>query len=126
MSVPDLSRHAGVSPGSIRRWEDGTGLPQVDSLRRAATACGVPISRLVKVPERKRMLSDLRVLAGLTQPETAKTVCIPTYTYALVERGLREPDSPLVERLAAAFGVSGAEIQSAWRRTRARPSGAPA
>jgi transcriptional regulator with XRE-family HTH domain len=126
MSVPDLSRFAGVSQGSLRRWEDGTGLPQVNSLRRVATALGVPISRLVKVPERKRMLSDLRVMAGLTQPEAAKAAGIATYTYALVERGLRELDDITAERLAVSLGVSGGEVCSAWQRARDRPPGTPA
>lgn len=124
--MDDLARHAEVSPDAIWRWENATTLPQVDLLRKAAQALRVPLSRIVRVPKHKRMVSDLRVLAGLTKPETGRAANIPTYTYTLVERGLRKPDDSLAERLSKAFGVHPDELLSAWQRAHDRPSGTPA
>ncbi len=122
----DLARFAEVSVAAVRAWESGQATPQVDRLARVAAALDVSMSELVRIPPHDRYLGDLRVQAGLTQPQLALQAGISTASLSSLELGgetsLRET---VAERLARALGVDTAEVRAAYERARTRPPGTP-
>lgn len=122
----DLARKSGVSVQTIRNWECDRSQPTVDKLRAVAQALGVGMDQLVKVSEHKRHLSDLRVLAGLTQPEAAKEAGISTGFYADVERAEAALTDQIAKRLATIFATDAETVRAAWQRAHDREPGEPA
>ncbi|RRQ26163.1 XRE family transcriptional regulator [Rhodococcus sp. Eu-32] len=123
-SRADLARAADISVGAVYAWETGSATPQVDTLLKVAAVMGVSISDLVVVAENDRHLGDLRVFAGLTQPQLAKAVGMSTTALGALERAevarLR-PD--VAAKLAEALDRTVGEIEAAYERTRKRPPG---
>lgn len=120
MSRADLARYADLSVGAIRSWEvDGTN-PQVDTLARAAAALGVEMGDLVVLDAQEMHLSDLRVLAGLTQPQLAVAAGLSTTALAGLEQGHVRLRPDHVNRLASALHVAPELIQSTYERSRKR------
>ena len=133
----ELARIADVSAGAVYSWERGDAAPGVDTLARVAKALGVPITELVRIPEGERFLGDLRVMAGLTQPQLAKMSGMSTSSLAQLERGQARIKTEVAQRIAdalsskfegdsdlVAFGASPVTVQQvldAHERVRTRP-----
>jgi transcriptional regulator with XRE-family HTH domain len=80
---------------------------------------------LVVVPPESRYMPDLRVQAGLTQPQLAKALGISTTTLSSIEWGYLDIGADLLDRYAEVVGTSRAELLATWERTHARPPGPP-
>jgi transcriptional regulator with XRE-family HTH domain len=131
----EVARLADVSAGAVYSWERGDSTPSVDTLSRVAVVLGVPISELVPIPEDELYLGDLRVLAGLTQPQLAKKAEISTSSLAQLERGQARLKPELAQRIADALSpprkgepaelarpkVSVEQVIAAHARVRNRP-----
>lgn len=120
MSRADLARHADLSVGAIRSWEVAGTNPQVDTLARAAMALNVEMADLVVLDPQETHLSDLRVLAGLTQPQLAAVAGLSTTALAGLEQGHIRLRGDHIDRLASALKVAPDLIQSAYERSRNR------
>lgn len=125
ISVNDLARLADVSSVTIFNWEAGRGTPQVDLLARVMRILDVAIERVVAIPPDQRYPGDWRVLKGLTQPELAAAVKIPTSTLRDIERADRALNDVNADKLATYLGISVEEYRAAYQRARQRPHGAP-
>ncbi|MFI2561981.1 helix-turn-helix transcriptional regulator [Nocardia farcinica] len=119
----DLARFAEVSVAAVRSWESGQATPQVDRLARVANALEVPLSDLVRIPPHERYLGDLRVQAGLTQPQLALEIGISTASLSSLELGETALRESVAERLGKALGLGTAEVCAAYERSRTRPPG---
>ena len=119
----DLARFAEVSVAAVRSWESGQATPQVDRLARVANALEVPMSDLVQIPPHERYLGDLRIQAGLTQPQLAREVGISTASLSSLELGETVLRESVAERLGTALGLETAEVRAAYERSRTRPPG---
>ena len=80
-----------------------------------------PVAAVVAIDRSDALLSDLRILAGLTQPELAAAAGIPTSTLAALERGHRPLSESSAGALAVALGATGDDVQAAYERTRTQP-----
>lgn len=125
MSRGDLARLIGVTPATVGNWEAGRTKPQVDSLAQIARVLGQPISRLVQVDPTRRYLGDLRVLAGLMQPELAREAGISTAHLSALERGEVRLTSDVAQRLAGSLHVPVGSVEQAYALVRSRPAGDP-
>lgn len=125
ISVNDLARLADVSSVTIFNWEAGRGTPQVDLLARVMRILDTAIEQVVPIPAEQRYPGDWRVLKGLTQPELAAAVKIPTSTLRDIERADRALNDVNAEKLATHLGISVEEYRASYQRARQRPPGAP-
>ncbi|MBD8870410.1 helix-turn-helix domain-containing protein [Nocardioides donggukensis] len=127
LTAPELARRVGVSPNTVGRWERGECLPQADRLPALAGALRRQPRELLRVlgePEaearghRGHGLRRLRLERGRSGAEIAAAVGVPTHTVYNWERGgARIPEAHL-EDLAAALGLSSAELASALAEAR--------
>lgn len=125
ISVSDLSRLAAVSPATVFNWESGKSTPQVDLLARVMRILEAPIEHVVTIPADQRYPGDWRVIKGLTQPELAAAVKMPTTTLRGIERADAALTDANAQRLAEHLDISVAEYRAAYQRARQRPAGAP-
>jgi transcriptional regulator with XRE-family HTH domain len=123
ISVSDLSRLANVSQATVFNWEAGKSTPQVDLLARVMGILESPIERVVSIPADERYPGDWRVIKGLTQPELAAAVKIPTTTLRGIERADAALTDGNAEKLANYLGISLEEYRAAYQRARQRPPG---
>jgi transcriptional regulator with XRE-family HTH domain len=123
ISVSDLSRLADVSQATVFNWEAGKSTPQVDLLARVMRILAAPIEQVVTIPADERYPGDLRVLKGLTQPELAAAVKIPTTTLRGIERADAALTDGNAEKLATYLGLTVEEYRAAYQRARQRPAG---
>ncbi len=121
MTRGTLARHVGVDPTSVHNWETGRAAPQPDLLARAANILGVSIETLVVVTDSMRTLSDLRILAGLTQRQLADQIACSDTTLGRLERGEARLTDALAEKIARALELETTTITDAYRRARERP-----
>ncbi|WP_293002577.1 helix-turn-helix transcriptional regulator [Mycobacterium sp.] len=125
ISVSDLARLADVTRQTILNWEAGKGTPQVDLLARVMRILEAAIEQVVAIPPDERYPGDWRVIRGLTQPELAAAVEMPTTTL----RGIERADAGLTDKnaakLAGHLGISVEEYRAAYQRARQRPAGSP-
>lgn len=126
MTVGDLARLAGVGPSAIYNWESGYRTPQPDSLARVAAALDLTVEEFVRIPPDERTLVDLRVLAGLTQPQLAARIGVSTQMLGMIERAERALDDERAAALAHELGVSLKAVRAGFERARVRPPGTPA
>ena len=122
----ELGRLAGVSQPAVWTWENGTRAPNVDKLARVAKVLRVHMSQLVTITPGQETLTDLRILAGLTQPQLAQAVGISTASLSKIERGETQLTEERATRLASRLDVTVTELHAAWQRAHDRPPGAPA
>ncbi len=125
MSRGDLARLACVTTATVRNWETGRARPQIDVLGRVTRLLQLSIADLVDVDPAHRHLGDLRVLAGLTQPQLALAAGISTTQLSGLERGEVQLTSAVATRLAAALGEPIASVTQSYERVRSRPVGDP-
>ena len=125
ISVSDLSRLADVSQGTVFNWEAGKSTPQVDLLARVMRILEAPIEQVVTIPAGERYPGDWRVIKGLTQPELAAAVKIPTTTLRGIERADAALTDGNADKLAKHLGISVEEYRAAYERARQRPAGTP-
>lgn len=123
ISVSDLSRLANVSQATVFNWEAGKSTPQVDLLARVMGILESPIERVVSIPADGRYPGDWRVIKGLTQPELAAAVKIPTTTLRGIERADAALTDGNAEKLSNYLGISLEEYRAAYQRARQRPPG---
>lgn len=116
-TVQDLGRRAGVDRTAIHRWESGECLPLVDSLRLAAMALGTPLEQLLIIPEHRRTIADLRVLAGLTQAQLSERTGISRRVLGALERGRGRLDDQRIKALAEALTAPEAVIRQSYARS---------
>jgi transcriptional regulator with XRE-family HTH domain len=126
MTRADLARVTGISTSTIQKWESGQAAPNIETLTKAASALGVPLRRLVKVPEHRRSLADWRHLAGLSQTKLARAAGLTTPALAALERGESQLTDDKADRIAPHLNATHAQLQAAWQRARDRPPGTPA
>jgi len=125
ISVSDLSRLADVSQAAIFNWEAGKSTPQVDLLARVMRILEAPIEKVVTIPAGERYPGDWRVIKGLTQPELAAAVKIPTTTLRGIERADAALTDGNADKLAKHLGISVEAYRAAYERARQRPAGTP-
>lgn len=125
-SIGDLARIAKVNLTSLYEWERGTTTPQVDTLARVAKVMDVPMNRIVRIRPKDRMLSDLRVLAGLTQPELGKAAGFSTTSIGNIERAEVRLTEKKAEALAKSLGVGVSAVRAGYRNAERRLPGTPA
>lgn len=125
ISVSDLSRLAEVSAATVFNWEAGKSTPQVDLLARVMRILDAPIEQVVTIAPGERYPGDWRVLKGLTQPELAAAVKIPTTTLRGIERADAALTDGNAEKLSTFLGISVDEYRAAYQRARQRPAGTP-
>lgn len=126
LSRGELARLAGVSLGAVQSWETGRATPQVDTLAKAVAALGVSMGDIVLIEPDQRYLGDLRVFAGMTQPQLAAKAAMSTTALSSVELGHARLTDEVAKRLAAALENSVQEVVDAYERTRTRPPHTPA
>ncbi len=121
IGASELARVAGVSDNAIRNWEKGRVLPQIDKLASVMKILESSLDEVIIVPSDQRLLSDLRVLNGLTQPALAAATGIPTSTLAGIERGHRPLPAATCAKLADALGTPEQTVREAYARTISMP-----
>ncbi|OLT44989.1 hypothetical protein BJF87_23835 [Gordonia sp. CNJ-863] len=122
MSVKTLARLARVGRSTVHHWENGSTVPQIDVLRKVCALLGVPIAQIVQVDPATAYPADLRVLAGLTQPELGQKAGLSTATVGYVERGEVELTASTLAALCSALNVPEQTYQAAFERARMRPA----
>lgn len=125
ISVSDLSRLADVAQATVFNWEAGKSTPQVDLLARVMRILDAPIEQVVNIPAGERYPGDWRVVNGLTQPELAAAVKMPTTTLRGIERADAALTDGNAEKLSTFLGISVEEYRAAYQRARERPAGTP-
>ena len=126
LSMAEVGRLAEVAPATIAGWERNNGSPDITRLMKVARLFDVDIGYLVRVPVRRRMPSDWRVLTGMTQIELAKKVGLSTASVASFERAEQQWNTANAKKIARALGMPVDELHRAWNRARKRPPGSPA
>ncbi|WP_052056724.1 helix-turn-helix domain-containing protein [Rhodococcoides fascians] len=121
----DLARLAEVGESTLHHWERGTRSPQVDLLARVVAKLDATVQDVVSVPDAETFPGDLRVRAGLTQPELGRLSGIGTSSITRIERGQAALTSESLDKLSAVLKVSSEAYQAAYDRVRARPAGTP-
>lgn len=123
MSRGDLARAANLSVNAIAAWESGRRTPQVDSLAQVAAALQCEIGVFVEMRPGERSLADLRVLAGLTQPQLGKLVGISTTVISSLERAESGLSDARAAALAQALNVDVETIKAGYAKARNRAPG---
>lgn len=101
---------------TITSWETGLRAPNPENVRLLATALGVPAEALWSPGITG--LRDLRVQAGLIQRQVAKLTGISQERLRHLETGANRLQGNDSEQLAKVYGVSQADIVSAWEVNR--------
>lgn len=114
IKIRDLARVTGIGMTTIRNWETGVSVPQVDKLLKVATKLGVkpPMDELIVVPRDERFPADWRALYGLLQPDLGRIVGIETSVISLIETGTR---IPTLSKLPPSQQSSRSRSTNSWR-----------
>lgn len=126
MSVTTLARLARVGRRTVQFWESGATSPQVDILRRVCAVLGIAIADVVRLDPSEVYPADLRVLAGMTQPELGRAAQLSTTAIGMIERGEVELTDSALGSIAGVLRVDERVYRAAFERVRQRPAGAPA
>ncbi len=113
-SLRSFASRCGISHTTIDNLEKGydfrTGKAvqvKVETLHKIAVACGVPVSLFLDgKPAFACNLVELRAISNETQEYVANCVGISRQAYSNYERGIRDPDTDTLKRLAEHFQVS--------------------
>ncbi|QHN28980.1 helix-turn-helix transcriptional regulator [Gordonia pseudamarae] len=120
LSRADIARRGGLSVNTISTWERGIAIPNVDTLAAAVDVIGAAMADVVIVADDELTLADLRVRAGLTQPQLAAAASLATTTVAYLEQGHLTLGPHHTERLADALHLPPDQIIDASERSRIR------
>lgn len=118
LSQAKLAEAVSVSVGTLRAWERGRKIPQVDALGRLATVLSerlggsVTVADLVDMPEDGRTLVDWRLVRALTQAEAASRAGLSPSHYGALERGIAALSDHTAGMVAEALSIS---VDEAWR-----------
>jgi transcriptional regulator with XRE-family HTH domain len=126
MNRADLARLAEVGESTLHHWEHGTRSPQIDLLARVMNKLEASVTDVVVVPDAETFPGDLRIRAGLTQPELGRLSGIGTSAITRIERGQIALTAEAVDKLSAVLVVAPERYRAAYDRVRARPAGTPA
>jgi transcriptional regulator with XRE-family HTH domain len=116
LTQDQLDRQAGLPPRTVVQYENGHRTPYANRLLALAEALAVSPVELTAAAG-PQTLAQLRTRLGLTQSEAAEQAGLVRTRYSAVERG--ETASLTVEvvaRIAAALGVTAAQVRSAHAR----------
>ncbi|MGW5317805.1 helix-turn-helix domain-containing protein [Nocardia thailandica] len=126
-SRAEVARRAGVGVATLQHWENGVKSPQVDKLRAVCQALGIPIERVVVIPEDQLDLSDWRVRRGWLQPELARLAGLSSAHVARLEDGqVVTLPRATADRLAEALDIDVDVVFAAYERGRTRTNTDPA
>lgn len=116
---PQLCREAKVGIATLKAWENGVSIPQIDTLREVLAAMkrlgiDVSVETIIAVPEAERTLADWRAIRLMLQPELAAKIPIGTTHLSNIEAGAVALTDRTREGLAEALGLSPAVVDRAW------------
>ncbi|MFV0535447.1 MAG: helix-turn-helix domain-containing protein [Cumulibacter sp.] len=111
MTQEDLAIVIGVNSTAVSSWEIGRTVPSPQNLEALRHALDDRMGRLVGEVDPLRALAEHRARAGLSQKQAAVATGLPTNTLRQIERGVRLPTTDEAAALAAAYGISTADVQ---------------
>lgn len=119
---PQLCHEAGVGIATVKAWENGKSVPQIDTLRSVLGALErlgvtVPVETVIVVPPEDRTLADWRALRLMLQPELAAAVGVGTTHLSNIEAGAVSLTDRTRMGLAKALQVTPVEVDRAWARS---------
>lgn len=117
-SVDTVAEKLGVSDRTVRRWEDGTRQPDVETLRALCELFTVEASYFLPQPVSGPKLSHLRMRRFLTTTAVAERLNVAKQTYSAIELGNRSLNAERAEYLAQLYGVTPDEIRRAYLRAK--------
>jgi transcriptional regulator with XRE-family HTH domain len=113
LTQEQLAQLADLPPKTIVQYENGHRAPYPTRLAALASALGVPAAELTAAPVADT-LAQLRINAGLTQQAAADRARLVRTSYSAIERGeVAAVDEDVLARIAAAFGISVAQVRTA-------------
>ena len=110
----------GVAGGErVSRWELGTSVPRLETLRRMAAVLEVDLTELLDSPARSPDLRSLRVRAGMSLGELSERSHVSKATLSRWESGRvsRTPGQPVMALLAQSLDVAVGEVEDAFARS---------
>ncbi|MDF3285042.1 helix-turn-helix transcriptional regulator [Gordonia sp. N1V] len=114
-SAEDVADQIGLSRQSVSLWLAGRTTPSPPSLVRVAELLRVtPADLTPGISRRPATLPDIRIRAGHTQSAAAEAVGISQTVLSQIERGRREMDQAVADKLARLYEVSDADVVEAW------------
>ena len=123
MSADDVARLADTTPQTLRNWLSSASSPTVDVLHRVVAQLGITMRDVLDIDPDHPNLTDLRVLAGLTQRQLAAAAGLGDETVGQLERGTARLRDHHAQALAAALAVPLPVVTAAHATTRYRDSG---
>ncbi|MGW4124455.1 helix-turn-helix domain-containing protein [Nocardia sp. NPDC004711] len=124
MSVDEVARLADTTPQTLRNWLSSASSPTVDVLYRVVAQLGITMREVLDIDPDRSNLTDLRVLAGLTQRQLAAAAGLGEETVGQLERGTARLRNRHAAALAAALAVPAPVVVAAHAATRQRDAGA--
>lgn len=120
-----LAREAGVGLTTLRHWERAQASPEPDNLARVAAALGTTIEAFIRPRTGPRTLADLRILAGLTQPQLGRLSQISTTSIGALERAEIKLSTDRAGKIAGVLRLTVEEVQAAYEAARVRADEVP-
>jgi Predicted transcriptional regulators len=108
-----LSRAAGVSPSTIRHWEQGRYVPSMESLAIVMDVLQHSPTEVMNVPVGKATLADLRTLSLCPSQDAANALGLTLGAYSSLERGQIPLTPERIAILAKLFDVDEPSIVAA-------------
>jgi hypothetical protein len=124
-SVAEVAWLFDIGVSTYRHWEEGANEPPPPRLKHVAGVLEVGMDTLMVIPPERRYLSYYRNVAGLTLPEPAARVGMPTSTPGDIDEAATIPaiSDKAATTLASVLGVSVEELRAAHQRARRRGAG---
>lgn len=116
----ELARLIGVAGGErVSRWELGTSVPRLETLRRTAAVLEVAPSDLLDSSARLPDLRALRIRAGMSLGELSERLHVSKATLSRWESGQvsRTPGQAVMALLAESLNVTVQEVEGAFGRS---------
>ena len=121
LTQEELANATGLARQYVLALEQGSRRPGMQTFQALAGALGVRPGELLDAT--RLSLLQLRLVAGLTQEETAEAAGVGRRTYSDIERGHTQGvDVETVRALATAFGVSERQVNTGLRLTAQEPT----